>query len=113
MCMDISKEDLLRINKGFGGNLRSSSSLDFVFGKLENKRLGLYKKIAYLWGAILVDHPFSDGNKRTAAFVAYFLADESGKIVDKDLLTHQIISIAKKNISNIRNIKQRIKTILK
>jgi len=54
-----------------GGNLRSDSSLDFAFDKLEDKKLGDYKKLAYLLRAILVDHPFSDGNKRTAAFVAY------------------------------------------
>ena len=39
MCMDISKEDLLRINKGFGGNLRSSSSLDFAIDKINNPKL--------------------------------------------------------------------------
>ena len=113
MCMNISKEDLLRINKGFGGNLRSSSSLDFAFGKFENKKLGLYKKIAYLLRAILVDHPFSDGNKRTAMFVVFVFADEEGKNVDIELLKHQITSIAKQNITNVRNIEQRIKTAIK
>ena len=63
--MDISKEDLLRINKGFGGNLISSSSIDFAFTHFQNKKLGIYKKLAYLFRAILVDHPFSDGNGRT------------------------------------------------
>src|SRR3989304_6678628 len=67
MCMKISKKELLRINHGFGGNLRSDSSLDYALDKLESKKLGIYKKIAYLLRAILVDHPFSDGNKRTAA----------------------------------------------
>jgi len=41
--MNISKKDLLRINHGFGGNLRSDSSLDFAFDKLEDKKLGDYK----------------------------------------------------------------------
>jgi len=113
MCMKISKKDLLRINKGFGGNLRSSSSLDFAFDKLENKKLGLYKRIAYFWRAILVDHPFSDGNKRTAMFVAFVFADENGLKVDRELLLHQATSIAKKNISNIKNIEQRIRTAVK
>jgi len=36
----ISKEDLMRINKGFGGNLRSDSSLDFALDKQNDKKLG-------------------------------------------------------------------------
>ena len=112
MCMKISKEDLLRINKGFGGNLRSGSSLDFAFFKLESKKLGLYKKIAYLCRAILVDHPFSDANKRTAMFLAFGFAEKNNKKVDRQLLQHHITSIAKKNIINIRNIEWRVKNAI-
>ena len=39
MCMNISKEDLLRINNGFGGNLRSDSSLDFAIDKIKIQEL--------------------------------------------------------------------------
>ena len=114
MCMDISKKDLLRINKGFGGNLRNDNSLDFAFNFIQNKKLGMYKRLAYLWRAILVDHPFSDGNKRTAAFVTFAFAKENNKeIQDRDLLIHHIISIAKSNIHEIRNIEWRLKSILK
>ena len=111
--MDISKEDLLRINKGFGGNLRSDSSLDFAFAKIENSKLGSYKQLAYLLRAILVDHPFSDGNKRTATFLVFAFAEKNKKIVDTDLLQHHIISIAKKNIQEIRNIEWRLKNAVK
>ena len=113
MCMKISKEDLIRINHGFGGTLRSDSSLDFAFEKLDDRKLGLYKKLAYLIRAILVDHPFSDGNKRTAMFVAFAFAEEYNKIVDRDLLFHHIVSIAKKNINNIRNIEWRLKNAIR
>ena len=111
--MKISKEELLRINHGFGGNLRSSSSLDFALDKLKDKKLGLYKKLAYLLRAILVDHPFSDGNKRTATYVVLSFITEFRKQVDLDLLLHHIISIAKRNIHNIRNIEQRLKNAIK
>lgn len=114
MCMNISKEDLLRINHGFGGNLRSGSSLDFAFHQAQSRKIGPYKQLAYLWRAILVDHPFSDGNKRTATFIAFAFAKENNKeIIDRDLLVDQIISIAKKNIQNIRNIEWRLKTVVK
>jgi len=111
--MNISKENLLRINKGFGGNLRSDSSLDFAIEVQTNKKLGSYKKLAYLLRAILVDHPFSDGNKRTAVFVVFAFAKEFNKEVSRELLIHQMISIANKNISEIRNIEQRLKTVIK
>jgi len=33
--------------------------------------------LAYLLRAILVDHPFSDGNKRTAMFLTFAFAKEN------------------------------------
>lgn len=111
--MNISKEDLLRINHGFGGNLRNDASLDFAIDMQNNLKLGEYKKLAYLWRAILVDHPFSDGNKRTATFFALKFADENKKQVDRELIVHHALSIAKQNLTNIRQIEWRIKTCIK
>ena len=111
--MKISKEELLRINNGFGGNLRNDASLDFALDKMENKKLGPYKKLTYLLRAILVDHPFSDGNKRTAAYAALSFASDLGKEVDRELLMHHIVSIAKQDINNIKNIEWRIKNAIK
>ena len=112
MCMKIGKEDLLRINHGFGGNLRSSSSLDYALEKLEDKKLGIYKKLAYLLRAIIVDHPFSDGNKRTAMFISHAFAKEYGKQINRDLLLYHIVSIAKHNIHDIRKIEWRLKNAI-
>ncbi len=113
MCMNISKIELFRINRGFGGNLRSSSSLDYAFDQFNNKKIGAYKKLAYLIRAILVDHPFSDGNKRTAAYVSLNFATELKKYVDVDLLLHHIISIAKQNIHDIKKIEWRLKNAIR
>ncbi len=110
--MKISKINLLRINEGFGGNLRSGSSLDYAIDMQRNKKLGPYKKLAYLFRAILVDHPFSDGNKRTSAFIAMAFAEENKKQISRELLLHHIVSIAKQNITNIRNIEQRLKNAI-
>jgi len=111
--MNISKEDLLRINQGFGGNLRSDASIDFAFNKIEDSKLGDYKQLAYLLRAILVDHPFSDGNKRKAMFLVFAFTKEKKKQLDRDLLIHHITSIAKKNIQEIRNIEWRLKNAIK
>ena len=106
-------QDILRINKGFGGNIVRTSSLEYAIAKLREKKLGIYTKLAYLFRAILIDHPFSDGNKRTAMFFAFFFADKNKKAIDRDLLLHHILSIAKKNILDIRNIKRRLITAIK
>ena len=112
MCMKIVKIDIVRINEGFGGYLRNDASLDFAIKMQENNRLGIYKKLAYLWRAILVDHPFSDGNKRTMMYISLEFANEYNKTVYNDLLTHHIHSVASKNISEILNIERRIKNAI-
>jgi prophage maintenance system killer protein len=111
--MKIRKEEIIRINNGFGGELRSDSSLDYAMQMQENKKLGDYKKLAYLLRAILVDHPFSDGNKRTATYLALKFADENKKQIDEVLLQHEIVSIAKHNISDIRRIEERLKNAIR
>jgi prophage maintenance system killer protein len=111
--MKIRKEEIIRINNGFGGELRSDSSLDYAMQMQENKKLGDYKKLAYLLRAILVDHPFSDGNKRTAVYLALKFADENKKQIDEVLLQHEIVSIAKHNISDIRRIEERLKNAIR
>lgn len=113
MCMKIDKEDLLRINKGFGGNVIRGSSISYAIDKQKSNKLGDYKKLAYLWRAILVDHPFVDGNKRTAAFLAFVFAEEHKKQADKELILHHAVSIAKNNITDIRNIERRLKNAIR
>lgn len=110
--MKIDKEDLLRINLGFGGGLRNDASIDFALEKQNEKKLGEYKKLAYLWRAILVDHPFTDGNKRTAVFLAYEFASELDKSADRDLLVHHAQSIAEKNIGEINIIERRLRNAI-
>ena len=112
MCMKISKEDLIRINKGFGGHLRNDASLDFALKEQDNKKLGEYKKLAYLFRAILVDHPFTDGNKRTAAYLAFVFANQFNKSIDNNLISHHILLIASKNINNVRVIEERLKNAI-
>jgi len=113
MCMNIRKEDIIRIARGFGGNLRNSASLEFALDRQQDRKLGEYKKLAYLLRAILVDHPFSDGNKKTAMFVAFAFAEENNKKVDNELLKHHILSIASKNLTEIRAIEERMKNAIK
>ena len=110
--MEISKEDLVRINKGFGGSVHNDSSLDFALEMQASKKIGEYKKLAYLLRAILVDHAFQDGNKKTAMFTAYAFAEQMGKKVNNELLKHHILSIAAKNVTDIELIAERMKNAI-
>lgn len=111
--MEICKEDIIRIAKGFQGNLRNGASLDFALEKQKDSKLGEYKKLAYLIRAIVIDHPFSDGNKKTAAYLCFVFAEQNNKIVDNELLQHHMISIASKNLNEIRAIEERLKSAIK
>ncbi len=110
--MEIGKKDLIRINREFGGRLVRGGSIDFALARQESKRLGPYKKLAYLWRAILVDHPFTDGNKRTAVFLALAFAENEKKRFDRDLLVRYAIAVAKGNITSIRNIEWRLRNAI-
>ncbi len=101
------------MNSRFGGHLRNAASLEFAINVQENKKFGDYKKLAYLWRAILVDHPFNDGNKRTAMFIAFAFAEEQNKTADRELLIHHVQFIASKNINNIRQIETRLKNAIR
>ncbi|MDP1696106.1 MAG: Fic family protein [archaeon] len=111
--MNISEKDIVKIAKRFDGMLKDNSSLDFALEKQKSTKLGAYKKLAFLLRAILVDHPFSDGNKKTATFIALVFANEEKKQINKNLLLHHILSIASKNIQKIRAIEERMKNAIK
>lgn len=71
------------------------------------------KKLAFLIRAILIDHPFSDGNKRTASFVLLGFAYENKLQLKSDKEVQKIIQgIAKENISKIDLIVRRLRNAL-
>ncbi len=97
--MDITPEEVIEVNRKFGGHLRSDSSIRFAESHAKYTRSN-YRKAAIWTRAIVVDHPFSDANKRTAVYVI----DDFIKIRNEDNITKAIINIAKKNIINIDKI---------
>ena len=109
--MNINKKELIAVNSGFGGSLRNQASIEYALSKFDSARLGPFKKTAYLVRAILVDHPFTDGNKRTAAYVVLRLADGQRKAVDTDSLLHHLVSISKHNIHQINIIERRLRSV--
>lgn len=109
----ISKDDIIKINRKLEGSLSRDGSIDFALSQLKNKRIGQYKKLAYLWRAILVDHPFSDGNKRTAVLLAIDFAIQCNKRFDDEKLAKIAVKIAKENTTNINKIERKLKNAIK
>jgi len=113
MCMKIVKEDIINLNKKIGGNLTRNGSLEFAISMQKNKRIGEYKKLAHLWRAILVDHPFSDGNKRSAVLIAIEFANQNNKKYDEEKLVKIAIKVSKGNIIDVSKIERKLKNAIK
>ncbi|MBU0930325.1 MAG: Fic family protein [Nanoarchaeota archaeon] len=111
--MKIDKENLIKINKKLNGNITREGSLEFAISMQKNKKIGEYKKLSYLWRAILVDHPFTDGNKRSAVLVAIEFANQNKKGYDEEKLVKIAIKISKENIINISKIERKLKNAIK
>lgn len=111
--MGFDREELIEVNRKFGGNMSRGSSLEYALSAQKHKKYGDYKKLAYLWRAILIDHPFTDGNKRTALWAALKFAEKNNKKADTDKLNKLIIKIAKNNINRIEKIERSLRNAIR
>ncbi len=101
-------EDLQAINKRFAsGSLVNKESLEFAISHAIRSK-DWREQLALVMRAILCDHVFEDGNKRTAA--AYFIAvlEEYRLAYDPFKIDQMIVKIAKNNITNVKNIRRMI-----
>lgn len=102
--MKITTEEVIEVNRRLGGSLRSDSSLRFAEAHCKN--ITSNYKCASVWTrAILVDHPFSDANKRTATYVI----DSYIRIKNLQKIERAIQRIAVKNITSLKKIEEMLK----
>lgn len=104
--MEINKDRIIRINKELGGNLSRNGSLDYALDMARHEKRNPYKRVAYLVRAIIVDHPFVDGNKRTALEIVIRELYEENIVCDIKKLTKTIVKIAKNNVASIIKIER-------
>jgi death-on-curing family protein len=101
----ISKDQIKWINKKYGGSLRSDAEIESALHLGKGK--AVFRKIAYLCRAILVGHPFTDGNKRTALMTALTVLRacriKTNKTVKENLVS-EIKKIAEENITDVSRI---------
>ena len=109
----INKQDVIEMNKQFDkGRLVNESSLDFAFSNLQDTKDWL-KKSAYLTRAILIDHVFEEGNKRTAALLIRSILEMQNLAYDPQKIDALVITILKKNITDVNEIKRLIKNAIR
>ena len=108
-----NKKDIIILNQEFDqGKLNNEASLDFALDyarRTENRT----KALAYLARAILIDHVFEEGNKRTAALLINAYAEYEGHKVINEKLLLIIKKIIKRNTTSIAKIEEMIKDAIK
>ncbi len=97
-------EELIEINKkiGCGGTVINTANLEFALSQLKNAT-DLIKKANNLLYYIVIGHPFTDGNKRTAFMAMELFLEKNGKKLNhkKDgeyLIERLLYDIAEKRI---------------
>ncbi|MDP4012436.1 MAG: Fic family protein [Candidatus Nanoarchaeia archaeon] len=109
----ITKEGIIQLNKKFdNGTVVNGSSLSFALSSLKGTK-DWFKQLAYLVRAIVVDHVFEEGNKRTAsAIIIYFF--EAHKVAYDPYKVDKIITeIILKNIVSVEQIRRKLKDVIR
>lgn len=99
-------EELVKINKRFSnGSVINKSSLEFAESALK-KTKNWQEQAAYIVRAIVADHPFEDGNKRTAAAYLSGLLETLKVPYDPFKVDKLVLALAKdtKSIDKIRRM---------
>ena len=109
----ISVQDIVEINKKFeDGKFMNKSALEFAISSLKHTK-DTITRIAYLIRAILVDHVFKEANKRTSLALVCLLLEEQKKAYDPYKAEKLVAELAKKNITDIKKIREMIKDVIR
>ena len=105
----LTKKDIIGLNMEFeNGNLNNEASLDFALGYARQTE-NWTKALALIIRAILVDHVFEEGNKRTAALLMKAYAEYEGFGTYDSRVVRMIKEIILRNITSINRIEEMIK----
>ena len=109
----LNKKDIVALNEEFDkGALHNEASLDFALG-YAGKTENWTKALSFLVRAILLDHVFEEGNKRTAALLIKTYAEYEGHKTYDDKIIKLIKNVIIKKISSIKKIEDMIKNAVK
>ncbi len=109
----LTEKDLISLNRQFSsGAVRNKSSMGFALAQTYRSKYW-FKSMCLLARAIIIDHIFEDGNKRTAAAVIMAYMDMNSYDYNPDKVAKAVLVIAKKNIKDINSIGRMIKNAIK
>ena len=112
MGFELTKKDIVAMNAQFeAGSMVNEASLDFALS-YASRTENWTKSLAWLVRAILIDHVFEEGNKRTAMLLVKAYAEFRGHRTDNEALVRMIKSILVKNATSIRTIEEGIKNVI-
>lgn len=110
--MDLTKKDIIAINQRFAqGYFENESSLDFALEQLKHN-IPWTKQLAYLIRSILIDHVFTDGNKRAACTILLTYIDLNSFNIEEKQAINIIKSLVLKNEKSVKNIQRRIENAI-
>ena len=105
----LTVKDMVLINKEFSnGAIINKSNLEFAVSSA-NKTKDWIAQLSYIIRAIIIDHVFEEGNKRTAVAVMIAYIKAHKKSYDINKLDKIVVTIIKKNITDISKIRELIK----
>ncbi len=109
MKFALTKKDIIALNQEFeDGTLHNETSLDFALS-YSKRTENWTKALAWIVRAILVDHVFEEGNKRTAVLLIKAYTEFEGQNTYNDKIVKMIKEIILKNITSINKIEDLIK----
>mgnify|MGYP001615511540 CR=1 FL=1 len=108
----LNKKDLISINNKFSnGNIINKGSLDYLVD-YTGKSKSWIKSLAHIVRALLIDHIFEDGNKRTALLSIVYYLEDKGYNYSINKVNNIIVKILKKNITSINEIERLIENVI-
>lgn len=112
MFEEISAKDIIAMNKSFAdGHMMNQSSLLYALDQ-SNKTTSWLRACAMLVRAILIDHVFEEGNKRTAAAIIVAFLEENGNNFHPENIARVVAEVVIKNITEITTIERMIKNVI-
>ncbi|MBI2148265.1 hypothetical protein HYU23_01155 [Candidatus Woesearchaeota archaeon] len=109
----LSKKDIIGLNQQFDiGKLHNEASLDFALSYAKNSN-NWVKSLAYLTRAILIDHVFEEGNKRTVALLIKTYVELEGYKIYNDKIVKLVTEIILRNLTSIKRIEGMIENAIK
>lgn len=109
----ITTNDIIEVNKRFDkGNVVNKGALEFAISSLKQTKDWI-TQLVYLVRAILIDHVFEEGNKRTATALISSFLELHKKAYDPYAIDRIIVQIVKNNVTDITKIRRLLNHVIR